>query len=169
MKGIIVYDSVYGNTELAAKRIAESLEAEGHSAEVIHVKEAGRHRTEGDILFIGSPTRMGGMTRGARRFVKGFDKAYWGTRPVAAFDTEMVEVIQKEGASAAAKIHDLARTRGVKVFSPVLKVGVTGIRGPLADGADEVIGAYVKEFVASMRSPDAAGPTGVAGEVPTGQ
>ncbi len=150
MKGVIVYDSVYGNTELVAKMIAARLEAEGHSAQLLRVRDALKGRLEGDFMFMGSPTRLGSMTGRMRRFIKGIDWDSWGKRPVAAFDTEMDEVIAKDGASAAAKMHDLARSKGAKVHTPVLKVGVVAVRGPLSPGSEAGIGAYVSEFMSSI-------------------
>lgn len=148
-KGVVVYDSVYGNTELVAKMIADALEARGHSAVLVRAKDALGSAVEGDVLFMGSPTRMGAMTGKMRKFLKRVDAARWSGKPAAAFDTEMQDVIEKDGASAAAKIHDLARSRGIKVYTPVLKVGVTGIKGPLAPGSEEAVGAYVEEFLGS--------------------
>ena len=152
MKGIIVYDSVYGNTELVAKGLAERLGAAGHSVQLLRARDALKGRIEGDFLFMGSPTRLGSMTRRMRIFIKGMDWGAWGKRPVAAFDTEMVEVIAKDGASAAAKMHDLARSKGAKVHTPVLKVGVAGVRGPLSPDSDIGIEAYVNEFLSSFTS-----------------
>jgi flavodoxin len=34
MKGLVVYDSVYGNTKMIAEAIAEQISAEGHEAVV---------------------------------------------------------------------------------------------------------------------------------------
>jgi hypothetical protein len=65
-------------------------------------------------------------------------------------------VIDANGASAAAKIHDIARSEGFRVHTPVLKVGVQGIKGPLSSNADEIVAAYVKEFLATLAVPDAA-------------
>jgi flavodoxin len=149
MKGVIVYDSVYGNTELVAKMIAARLEAGGHSVRIVRVKDALKDQTEGDFLFLGSPTRMGGMTGRMKKLIKGADWDAWGKKPVATFDTEMDEVIAKDGASAAAKMHDMVRSKGAKVHTPVLKVGVTGVRGPLSLGSEKVIEAYLSEFLSS--------------------
>lgn len=149
MKCVVVYDSVYGNTELVAKGIAECFEAEGHSAMLLRAKDARKESLEGDMLFIGSPTRIGTMTGRTKRFIKGMDWGAWGKKPVATFDTEIQDVIAKGGAGAAAKMHDLAKSKGANVHTPVLKVGVTGIRGPLSPESGKSIEAYVKEFLES--------------------
>ncbi|MEW5748033.1 MAG: flavodoxin domain-containing protein [Candidatus Thermoplasmatota archaeon] len=157
-KGTIVYDSVYGNTELVARMLAQVLEEEGHSAEVVRAKDALRRPVTGDILFLGSPTRLGTMTGRMRKVVSRLDPEAWGGRSVAAFDTGMQGIIDEDGASAAAKMHDIARSRGVRVHTPVLKVGVVSIRGPLSPRWEDMVRAYVREVLSS-----AAGREGQAG------
>jgi len=103
-------------------------------------------------MFVGSPTRIGSMTRRTRKFLEGMDWAPWGKKPVAVFDTELEEVIEKDGASAASKMHDLAKSKGARVHTPVLKVGVTGTKGPLSADSDRVIEAYVKEFLTNAQN-----------------
>lgn len=149
MRCLVVYDSAYGNTRGVAELIGERLRARGHDAQVLHARDAAKVETDFDMLFVGSPTRMGTMTRKTRRFLRKLDVGRWGQRLVVAFDTEMAEVIRDNGASAAAKIHDLARSRGMRVHTPVLKVGVKGMRGPLADDAGETVEAYVAEVLAA--------------------
>lgn len=151
MKAVIVYDSVFGNTELVAKTIAKTLESSGHSPLLVRARDA-KGGVEGDLLFVGSPTRIGTMTGRMRRFLKRIDSGTWGRRPVAAFDTEMQGVLEDEGASAAAKMHDIARKRGIRVYTPVLKVGVSDVKGPLSPGSEAAVEAYVKEFLAAAGS-----------------
>lgn len=143
----VVYDTVYGNTELVAEIIARTLEAEGHTVRLVRAKDALRGRVEGDLLFLGSPTRIGTMTGRMKKVVRRLDPDLWVRRPVAVFDTEMQGVIDEGGASAAAKMHDIARSKGIKVHTPVLKVGVDGMRGPLSKGSDTAVEAYVREVL----------------------
>jgi flavodoxin len=151
VRGVIVYDSVYGNTEQVARMLAGAFEAEGHPARLVRAKDALRQPVSGDFLVLGSPTRFGTMTGRMKKVVRSLDPAAWGQRPVAAFDTEMQGIIDKDGASAAAKIHDVARSKGIRVHTPVLKVGVVTIRGPLSPDSEKLIGAYVREFVSVAR------------------
>lgn len=147
MKAVIVYDSVYGNTASVADMISKSMESMGHSVELVRAKDAAHSHLDGDVLIVGSPTRMGTMTGRMKRFLKKMDADPWTGKYAAAFDTEVQEVIEKNGASAAAKMHDVLRAKGLRVHTPVLKVGVTGIRGPLSAGADAVVEAYVAELL----------------------
>jgi flavorubredoxin len=150
MNGMVVYDSVYGNTKTVAEVIAKTLASEGHTAEVVHVREAPERIPEAAFLFVGSPTRVGTMTRKTRKLLKAISEEAIRGKPLAAFDTEGEAVIKANGASAAAKIHDLAKSKGAKVHTPVLKVGVSGIKGPLSPNAEEIIRSYVREFVSTL-------------------
>lgn len=165
MKAVIVYDSVYGNTETVAKMISKSLESMGHVAELVRAKDAAKATPEGDVIIFGSPTRMGTMTGKMKRFLKKMDAGPWESKAAATFDTEVQDVIDKDGASAAAKMHDMVRAKGLKVHTPVLKVGVTGIRGPLSAGWESDVEAYVAEFLrwAGTVARDAGPPVTLAG------
>ena len=147
MKAVIVYHSVYGNTESVARMVSKSLESMGLSVELLRAKDASKSMPEGDILIVGSPTRMGTMTGRMKRFLKRVDAGRWTGKSAATFDTEVQEVIEKNGASAAAKMHDILRAKGLRVHTPVLKVGVTGIRGPLTPGSEAVVEAYAAELL----------------------
>lgn len=129
--------------------LALALEEEGHSAEIVRAKEALRRPVTGDLLFLGSPTRLGTMTGRMKKVVSRLDPQTWSGKSVAAFDTGMQGIIDKGGASAAAKMHDIARSKGVKVHTPVLKVGVVSIKGPLSPRWEDLVRAYVREVLAS--------------------
>ena len=63
MKAAIVYESLYGNTRAIAEAIAQGL---GGTAEtqVIQVSDAGtREPPETDLLVVGGPTHIHGMSR----------------------------------------------------------------------------------------------------------
>ncbi|WP_455834289.1 flavodoxin family protein [Pseudarthrobacter siccitolerans] len=63
MKAAIVYESLYGNTHAIAEAIAQGL---GGTAEtqVIQVSDAGtREPPETDLLVVGGPTHIHGMSR----------------------------------------------------------------------------------------------------------
>ncbi len=132
-----------------AKTIARTLEAAGHLVRLTRVKDALKTQAEGDILFVGSPTRIGTMTGRTRKLLEHMDVGPWRGKPVVAFDTEAQELLKGSGGGAAAKIHDLAVSRGLTVHTPVLRVGVSRIKGPLSTGSEGLVEAYVKEFLRS--------------------
>lgn len=155
-KGIVAYDSVYGNTEKVAKAIAEQIRSEGNEVETISLKDVSPGAIVGDFMFIGSPTRIGRPTRNAKAFLEKLDASYWRTRPVVAFDTvgpfpedpekreKWLERVEK---SAASRLQDVARGRGLKVHPEVFHAAVTGFKGPLASDALDMAKAFVHKFL----------------------
>ena len=89
MKGIVAYDSIYGNTERVAQAIAEEIRAQGHEVEVIDLGRRIPRGVIGDFAFIGSPTRLSRMTRRTKKFIKRLKRDPWSTKPVVAFETVM--------------------------------------------------------------------------------
>jgi flavodoxin len=58
MSATVVYESVYGNTRAIAEAIAEGL----GDAEVVPVFEAAEQALDSDLLVVGGPTHMHGLT-----------------------------------------------------------------------------------------------------------
>lgn len=160
MKGFVAFDSVYGNTGKVAQAIAEELRAQGHEAEVIDLGRKVPRLKEGDFVFVGSPTRMGRMTGRAKKFVKRLDRDHFSSRPVVPFDTMLklpaepearVKALKWTEHGAAIMIKELAEQRGLKVYDRVLRVDVTGLRGPLApEGLDEAK-AFTRSFLGTAK------------------
>ncbi|GLW74131.1 flavodoxin [Kitasatospora phosalacinea] len=70
MRAVIVHESVYGNTGQVAAAIAEGVRQAEPTADVqcLPVAEAGPDAVEGaDLLVVGGPTHMRGMTTGVSR------------------------------------------------------------------------------------------------------
>jgi flavodoxin len=157
MKGIVAFDSVYGNTQRVAEAIAEEIRAQGHEAVVYNLGQKVPRLAEGDFVFVGSPTRMGRMTGRTKKFVKRLDRQHFASRTVVPFDTilpvpEDPEKRQKAlkwtENGAAPRIKELAAEKGLKVYEQVLRVNVSGLKGPLAPGAIEQAKQFTREFLA---------------------
>ena len=57
MKTVIVYESMFGNTEHVARLIAEGLEQDGDRAVLADVRTVRREELAGsDLLVVGAPT-----------------------------------------------------------------------------------------------------------------
>jgi Flavodoxin len=65
MKAVIIYESMYGNTKTIAEAIARGF---GHGSEVVVVSQARPESLDGaDLVVVGGPTHMHGMSRASTR------------------------------------------------------------------------------------------------------
>jgi menaquinone-dependent protoporphyrinogen IX oxidase len=162
VKGIIVYDSYFGNTRKVAEAIVEQLKAEGHDAELRSVREDYPSPPQGDFMFVGSPIRFGGATGRTKRFVKRLDVTTWKDKPMVVFATVASppkgEVTEKQKQSyekwalrAAPKLRDLAKARGLNAVDAVLSVGVKDQRGPLVDDGLEKTKQFAHDFLQTLK------------------
>jgi flavodoxin len=146
MRSVVVYESMYGNTEAIARAIAAGLAAYGQ-AEAVVVDDADRAAIdEVDLLVVGTPTHAWGLPRertwesdgaGARR---GRLVRDWLTgvsdgrgRPAAAFATRLDKSRILTG-SAAGGIARRLRRRGWATTQTPASFRVTGGEGPLRVG-----------------------------------
>lgn len=162
MKGIVAYDTYYGNTKRVAEAIAEQIKADGHGVEMRSVREKYPSPPQGDFLFVGSPNRMAKVSGKTKRFVKKLDVDAWRSKPIAVFVTVLPgpvdEPDEKKKAKAdkwvfqaGPKLRDLAKARGLNVVDKILHVTVKDMKGPLADNAIEVTKQYTHEFVETLK------------------
>src|SRR5574341_668167 len=117
MKVLIVYDSVYGNTEKIAKAIGGAITGE---VKVLRVNEANPSKLKTiDLLIVGSPTQGGRPTPAIQDFLdKVSEPAIKGIN-VAAFDTRLSTKWVGIFGYAAGRIADsLKRNGGILIASP---------------------------------------------------
>lgn len=162
MKGVVAYDSYYGNTKRVAEAIVEQIKADGHEAELRSVREKYPSPPQGDFLFLGSPNRFKKVTRKTKRFVKKLDRDAWKNKPIAIFVTvgQMPPETATEEEKAKARkwileagpqLRDIARARGFNVVEKVLHVPVKDSKGPLVDDGIELTKQYTHEFVEILK------------------
>jgi flavodoxin len=136
MKALIVYGSVYGNTEKIAQAIASGLGEKGEARLV----RAGKENVDlqgVDLLVVGSPTQGGRPTPPVQEFLKAIPSNGLQNIRVASFDTRM----RKGGSGAFAKLFGYAadriesemKKRGGTVIASE-GFGVKGREGPLEEG-----------------------------------
>lgn len=158
MKGIVVYDSVYGNTKKVAEAIAHQIEKDGHEVQLISVKDNPKSLV-GDFMFLGSPTRMFKMTSEAKDFVKKMKSLGWKDQPVIFFDTMMgvPEDMEERNkgkwtkSGAAPKLRDHAKDMGINAHEKVLHIGVTALKGPLVSTASDESAKFAHEVLIKMK------------------
>ena len=140
MKGIVVYDTSYGNTKKIGETIAETLKASGIGIDLFYVKDVKNLNSKDyDFIVLGSPTKFGTMSLTMKFFLGRVKSEEWMNKPFAAFDTENPENIEKAHLenkewSAAEKIAEKLKEKKMKQMLPVLKALVLGQKGPLVEG-----------------------------------
>ena len=153
MKGIVIYDTSYGNTKTIAETIAETLKDSGFEVHLSNVKDVKElHAKDYDFLILGSPTKIGTMSFTVRFFISGkIKKEEWKDKPFASFDTELKMSIEKSESNAAEKIAKNLSEKGLKQILPVLKTAVLGNKGPLKEGEIENTKKYAKELASKLK------------------
>jgi flavodoxin len=163
MKVMVVYDSMYGNTQQIAQAIGEAL---GSQAEV-GVYRVGELRPEQlvglDLLVVGSPTQRFNATPAVSSLLNSLPPGALKGRRVAAFDTRLTEQEMKSmssvlsfsarlaGASAYAAKHiaSAMQKKGGELVAPPEGFYVEGGEGPLVEGELERAAAWARQILLS--------------------
>jgi len=152
MKALVVYDSVFGNTEKIAQAIAGAL---GETAQLIKVNQIEDDQlNEVELLLIGSPTRAFRPTEGIVNYLKELPAGSLAGKKAVAFDTRIpLESIDnkflrgmvKMGGYADKTITKLLEKKGAEVVASEGFV-VLESEGPLADGELERSAQWAKNL-----------------------
>jgi menaquinone-dependent protoporphyrinogen IX oxidase len=152
MKGIVVYDTSYGNTKKIAETIAETLKESGIEVDLFHVKNVKKLSAKDySFLVLGSPTRFGTMSFAIRGFVGKVKSEEWANKPFAAFDTENPENMERKEYSAGEKIAAKLTDKKMNQPLPVLKAAVLGQKGPLKEGEIERTKEYARNLAVRFK------------------
>jgi len=159
MKALVVYDSVFGNTEKIARAIADAL---GSPEEVRMVRSSGISPGEIQgvkLLVIGSPTRGFRPTGSVQALLKNMPGGSVKGVSVAAFDTRISEsevgsglrLMMKMGGYAAGRIADMLKKKGGNLIASPEGFLVKGQEGPLAEGELERASGWAKGLADSLK------------------
>jgi hypothetical protein len=167
MHALIIFESMFGNTQLIAKSVADGLT----SRMQVDLMEVGTAPTaldgDVDLLVVGGPTHAFGMSRpGTRQSAAEQAKQnlvsariglreWLGTLPessgrvvVATFDTRIAK--PRLPGSAAAAAEKRLRRLGFRSVVPSKSFYVEGTTGPLADGEPERARRWGDELGAAL-------------------
>lgn len=168
MYALVVYESMFGNTQVIAKAVAGGLSS-GMDAEFAEVGAAPKV-IEGnvDLLVVGGPTHAFGMSRprtrqtaaeqaeqglvstgiGLREWLDAVER---GTESVAAaaFDTRIEKPHWLVG-SAGRGVEKRLRRLGLRVVAPSESFYVAGTPGPLLDGEEERARRWGEELASEL-------------------
>ena len=161
MKGVVVYESYYGNTKILAQAIAEQLEVEGYEVELRSVREHYPGSLQGDIMFLGSPVRMGSVSGRVKRFLKKLDTDVWKGKPIVVFTTTLMlpkdatdkqkQIQEKWDRSAGRRLRDLAKSRGLNAIENCLWVEVKGMKGPIVETGAQTAKQFAHDILLSLK------------------
>lgn len=131
---IVVYESKYGNTKLAAETIMEGMnEIEKTETVLKEVRDVEPEETRGhDVILVGSPNHFGGPTRGVKKFIDKLGRLGLEGKLFAVFDTYIKGDFEKVVKKMEKRINE--KVPGLKMISPGLSIKVQGMKGPILEG-----------------------------------
>lgn len=157
MKVLVIYDSVFGNTEKVAHAIGEALVA---PESVVHVSKVNLQQLNGiNLLIVGSPTRGFRPTDGIKTFLKSIPANTLNGVKVAAFDTRIrVEDVKnafltfmvKIFGYAAKPIADALQKKGGTLAAAPEGFIVKESEGPVGDGELERAAAWATTLMGKV-------------------
>jgi flavodoxin I len=143
MRALVVYDSLYGNTEEIAKAIGGAIT--GGEVRVLRAGEVGPPELENiSLLVVGAPTQGGRATPAIKDFLDRVSKAEINGLDAAAFDTRLTTKMVKLFGYAAGKIASSLKSKGAKLVAEPEGFFVDGKEGPLKAGELERAAAWGK-------------------------
>jgi Flavodoxin len=167
MKALVMYESMFGNSEQVARAVAAGL-AEHAEVVVEDVSSAtARDVLDVDLLVVGGPThafslsrpgtredaiRQGALhglaSRGLREWLDGLPRQLDGL-PFATFDTRVTRVRRLPGSAARSATRILRRRGGRMVIAPE-SFFVDDVPGPLAPDELERATAWGRQLAALL-------------------
>lgn len=170
MRAIVIFESMFGNTQEVARAIADGLAGQfpADAVEVVEVGSAPTMVAQDDLVVVGGPTHAFSMSRestrqdaatkrtdplvsqgdGVRDWLARVNVAPGGHPPAAAFDTKVVR--PRLPGSAAKAIERRLRKRGFSIVQPATTFHVHGMEGPLDDGEIEKARAFGARLAAAV-------------------
>jgi flavodoxin len=145
MRTMVVYDSVYGNTEKIAQAIGDAV---GGEVRVLRVGEVDVTELNTlDLLFVGAPTHGGRPSPTMREFLDEVPPSALEGINVAAFDTRMTTRWVRIFGYAAGRIAKTLQKKGGTLIGAPEPFYVTGGEGPLKEGELERAATWAETII----------------------
>jgi flavodoxin len=160
MKALVVYDSVYGNTEKIAAAIGAAL-GTPEDVSVLRVSQVKPEQLAGlNLLIVGSPTQKFSPLPAVTKLVKNIPNGALKRVRVAVFDTRIPEKeIEKTPilrffvrifGYAAEPVAARLQKKGGELIVPPEGFFVEGAEGPLTEGELERAAGWAKQIIAAL-------------------
>jgi flavodoxin len=149
MTTLVVYDSMYGNTEKIARAMAAAIGAG------VVVKPAGSATPSDlvkiDLFLIGSPTQGGRPLKLMAAFMEGLSPDNLKGLKTGVFDTRVKSNFAKLFGYAADKMAAALTKKGARILLKPEGFIVTSSKGPLAEGELERAGEWARSVAAEAK------------------
>lgn len=159
MKALVLFDSLYGNTQKVAETIGDALRND-FDVEVKHVKSVDASQfSPPELLIAGAPTHKMRPSPPMQEFLRNLPKGCLDGIPVAAFDTRInLEVIESrffrfivgKFGFAAERIEKKLKNKGGEVVVPAAGFAVLDTEGPLLEGELKRAGEWAREIASKI-------------------
>jgi flavodoxin I len=143
MNVLVVYDSLYGNTQKIAEAIAGAAPGEARLLRVNEVPHSELGMFE--LVVVGSPTQGGKPTKATQEFLDQIPLL--SHVRVAAFDTRLNSRFAKVFGFAAGKIAESLKECGGELVAEPKGFLVKGKEGPLVEGELERAAAWSRSLL----------------------
>jgi flavorubredoxin len=135
-KALVIYDSVYSNTEKIARALTKGLEDGGVGVDCARVDAKFDELSGYDLLVVGGPVHSWSASKPMKEFLERL-KNVEGLRgkKAFAFDTKIGR--SRLVGSAGGKIEGKLKGLGLTIVKPHASAVVKDREGPLEEGAEE--------------------------------
>jgi flavodoxin len=134
MKALVIYDSLYGNTEKVAGALASGMREQGVEVDCVRANAVDIGTLEVyEMIVIGGPTHKLGLSETMKTFTKQLKEADFKNKQAFAFDTKYDSRI---AGSAGKRIEQRMKQNGMKVIMPHVSAIVLGREGPVKEGTE---------------------------------
>ncbi len=147
MKALVIYDSLYGNTEKIAQAIASALGKESKAVVVGQAKPTDI--ADYTYIVIGSPTQGGRPTPAILSFIHGLTPEMLSGKRFAAFDTRL-KGWSKIFGYAAPRIEGAIKAKRGNCTAQPQGFFVKKAKGPLLEGELERAATWAKAIAAGV-------------------
>ncbi|OGN94267.1 MAG: hypothetical protein A2Z71_10790 [Chloroflexi bacterium RBG_13_50_21] len=158
MRTLIIYDSLYGNTEKVAQIIGNTIGQKGE-VEIVKVGDVKLETLGGiDLLVVGSPTQQFKPTAAMSSFLNNIPKKGLKGIKVAVFDTRLTQAeidktpplsfFERIFGYAAQRLVKALKVKGGELILPGEGFFVKGMKGPLAEGEEERAEHWARQLFA---------------------
>jgi len=156
-KGIVAYDSNFGNTERIARALARGLEEKGAEVDCLRIDEVDVEMLAGyDFIAVGGPTQILKTSKPMKTFLeklrtvdlRGLKGFSFDTRNESRMNGRRWLLLEN---SAARVIEGVLKSRGVDTVKPRHSAIVEGREGPLYDGMEELFTQMGAEIAGTLQ------------------